>query len=92
MTEHCSAIRHWSAVRVSRHIAPLPVTQGKKAKALAVPPPLLAGADEVIEIELQIAAVHELTRLTQCRLQELCFVGNEADVRSRSHGGYLCSL
>jgi hypothetical protein len=38
---------------------PLPLTQGKKAKALAVPPPLLAGADEVIEIELQIAAVHE---------------------------------
>src|SRR5258705_8148973 len=30
--------------------------------------------------------------LTQCRLQELCFVGNEEDVRSRSHGGYFCSL
>jgi hypothetical protein len=29
---------------------------------------------------------------SQCRLQELCFVGNEEDVRSRSHGGYLCSL
>jgi hypothetical protein len=32
-----------------------------------------------------------LPSLTQCRLQELCFVGNEKDVRSRSHGGYLCS-
>ena len=33
-----------------------------------------------------------LLSLTPCRLQELCFVGNEEDVRSRSHGGYLCSL
>jgi hypothetical protein len=32
------------------------------------------------------------SKMTQCRLQELCFLGNEEDVRSRSHGGYLCSL
>jgi len=34
--------------------------------------------------------IDDLLLLTQCRLQELCFVGNEEEVRSRSHGGYLC--
>jgi hypothetical protein len=41
-----------------------------------------AAADSSIEGGATLAR-----SLTQCRLQELCFVGNEEDVRSRSHGG-----
>jgi hypothetical protein len=62
----------------------LPVSQPRNGMNQRTP---CASTGEFFNTIRAKTGLPQMWLLTQCRLQELCFVGNEEDVRSRSHGG-----